>query len=229
MYGVPPLPNGGSVNGLQFLALSNGGVAYGKVLLVLSIEWGTVPPLHCITPHSPCILSMSPISPYTVPSFSNFSVSALSPTGSVTASWIVVNAGLRPITHLTVQWVEVSVVRDEDDLYDPTSHAYPLANIAIMEYDARNQSQVVMQDDIITMSLRGLAEDEAYFVGVTGTNVFGSKTTVFQFTARKNTTTQCHVRTFSGVEDIQAQFYMYILSFCLIRCLGRDYLFFFPI
>ena len=71
----------------------------------------------------------------------------------------------------------------QDDLTDPASPAYPLANIAIMEYDVWNESQVLTQGGVISLELRGLVEGEAYFAAVTGTNVLGSNTTLFQFTA----------------------------------------------
>ena len=139
---------------------------------------------HNTHTHPHTLLSSSPHpSLYIVPTFYNLTTSLLSPTGSLSATWTVLTPGLRPLTHLTVQWVETSAVQDEGDLSDPTSSAFPTGNIEIMEYDVRNQSQVVMQDDVISLPLRGLVKDVSYYVGVTATSLLGSKTSVFQFTA----------------------------------------------
>ena len=112
--------------------------------------------------------------------FANFSTSLLSTDGSLLASWAVLTPGLRPLIHLTVRWVELSAVGPDDDLSDPTSSAFPLTNIAVMEYDIK--TSVVMKYDIISVTLRGLAVNETYVVAVAGTNVLSSKTTVFTFT-----------------------------------------------
>ena len=112
--------------------------------------------------------------------FANFSTSLLSTDGSLLASWAVLTPGLRPLIHLTVRWVELSAVGPDDDLNAPTSSAFPLTNIAVMEYDIK--TRVVMKYDIISVTMRGLAVNETYVVAVTGSNVLRSKTTVFTFT-----------------------------------------------
>ena len=103
--------------------------------------------------------------------FANFSTSLLSTDGSLLASWAVLTPGLRPLIHLTVRWVELSAVE---------LSAFPLTNIAVMEYDIK--TRVVMKYDIISVTLRGLAVNETYVVAVTGSNVLRSKTTAFTFT-----------------------------------------------
>lgn len=153
------------------------------------------------SPHAPHSLR-------TVPNFTNFTVTNISPSGLVSLLWSLATPGLRPLIQLSIQWVAESDVQTVYNLTDP--RAYPVVNLVTVEY---NQSQPLERGSAITHTIQveGLEQGETYFVGVTGSNVLDSKTTLFQFTAGTLTTAYLS-------SELTKYYVRLFLSICVCTC-----------
>ena len=109
---------------------------------------------------------------YAVPTFTNFTVTSISPSGLVSLSWSLASPGVRPLLNISIQWVLESDVQTGHDFTYPSSPVH------------YNQSQPLESGSIITHTLliEDLQQGETYLVAVTGFSLIDSKTTLFQFT-----------------------------------------------